>query len=82
MLSGQVLVPRSQVPPPSVAETIISTTAGLVWPVMMVLGIFGPVPFVSALIIAFVASSVLGAVKGRLRAQRRAAVQPPRSELR
>lgn len=82
MVTGQVLVPGERVPPPSSAETMISVVAGLVWPVMMVLGIFGPIPFWTALVIAFIASSLLGAVRGQLKARRRAAIQRPPSELR
>jgi hypothetical protein len=88
VLSGQVLVPGERVsgervPPPSALETVIGVVAGLVWPVMMILGIFGPVPFWSALVIAFVASWVLGTVKSQLRAQRRrGAINPPPSQLR
>jgi hypothetical protein len=77
-VSGNVLVPGEQPPPPSAVETIVSTLAGLVWPVMVVIGIFTGFPFWTALIIAFITSSVLGAVKGQLRAsRRRAAIQPP-----
>lgn len=87
VLSGQVLVPGEQVsggrvPPQSTLETMIGVVTGLVWPVMMILGIFGPVPFWTALMVALIASSVLGAVKGQLRARRRAAIQPPPSPLR
>ena len=78
VVSGNVLVPGEQPPPPSAVETIVSTLAGLVWPVMLAIGIFTGFPFWTALIIAFIASSVLGAVKGQLRAsRRRAAIQPP-----
>lgn len=83
VLSGQVVVPGERVPPPSTLETVVGVVAGLVWPVMMILGIFGPVPFWSALVIALVASWVLGAVKGQLKAQRRRGViAPPPSEQR
>ncbi len=82
VVTGHVLVPGERVPPPSVLETVISTAAGLVWPVMMVIGIFTSFSFWTALVIAFIASSVLGAVKAQLRARRRTAIQPPPSELR
>jgi hypothetical protein len=82
VVTGRVLVPGERVPPPSSVETMISLVAGLVWPVMMILGIFGPLSFWTALVIAFISSSVLGAVRGQLRARRRAAIQRPPSELR
>ena len=82
VVSGQVLVPREQLPPPSAVENVVSTLAGLVWPVMVAIGIFTGFPFWTALIIAFVASAVLGAVKRQLRSQRRAAIQPPPSAYR
>ena len=82
VVSGQILVPGEQVPPASTVETVVSTLAGLVWPVMLIIGIFTGFPFWTALIIAFIASSVLGAVKGQLRARRRAAIQPPPSAFR
>ncbi len=70
--SGSVIIPSTSVPPPSVAETMIATVAGVVWPVMIVLAIMGAVGWWEAILIAIVGSAVLGNVRGHLKARRKA----------
>lgn len=80
-VSGAIVVPGGDPAPPSVLESVIRVIAGVVWPVMLVLGIFGPVPFFAAMVIALVASSVLTTVSKELKQRRRArAVLPPKGE--
>jgi hypothetical protein len=82
VVSGHVLVPGEQPPPPSAVETAVGTFAGLVWPVMVAVSLSTHLSLFTALIIAFIVSSVLGTVKRQLRARRRAAIQPPPSSFR
>ncbi len=72
LASGSVIVPGTSVPPPSVAETMIGTVAGVVWPVMIVLAIMGAVGWWPAILVAIVGSAVLGNVRGHLKARRKA----------
>ncbi len=70
--SGSVIVPRRGAAPPTVAETAVATIGGLVWPVMIVLALMGAVDWWPAILIAIVTSTVLGNVRGHLKAQRKA----------
>lgn len=70
--SGQALAPVKRSAPPSVAETVVSTIAGLVWPVMIVLAIAGVVSWWPAILIALVSSVVAGNITGHLKARRAA----------
>jgi hypothetical protein len=70
--SGSVILPATPTPPPSVVETVVKTVAGVVWPVMIVLAIMGVMGWWQAIIVAIVASAVLGNVGGHLRSQRKA----------
>lgn len=76
-VSGAIVVPNSPAPPPSVAEVAIRAVAGVVWPVMLLLGIFGPMSFWAALVIAMVASAVLRQVSRELKRRRKAPYQIP-----
>jgi hypothetical protein len=67
-----VIVPRRVVPPPSVAETVTATVSGLVWPVMILLAIMGVVSWWPGMMLAVVASIVLGNVSGHLKSRRKA----------
>jgi hypothetical protein len=85
--SGSVLVPATPIAPPSVVETTVKTVAGVVWPVMIVLAIVGVMGWWQAIIVAIVASAVLGNVGGHLRARRKAvsrgrAIPPSDNRLR
>lgn len=80
MYSGPVLQPgqrRPTPPPPSQAEIWIGAAAGLVWPIMIVLGVFTSLSLAAAIIIAIVASIGLNRVKKELRLRRLMALQPP-----
>lgn len=74
---SQDIVPRPVVPPPSVAETVVGSLAGVVWPVMILLAVFTHIGFWPAIIFALIASTVLGNIRGHLRSQRRALAPPP-----
>lgn len=79
-MTGPVLQPgqlRPTPPPPSQVETVVAMAAGLIWPVMLVLGIFTSLSMMTAIVIAIIASLVLNQVKRTLRSQRRASIQPP-----
>lgn len=65
-------MPRPRVAPPSVTETFLGTVAGLVWPVMIVLAIMGVMGWWPAILVAIVASTVLGSTRNHLKARRRA----------
>jgi hypothetical protein len=69
-------VPVTYSAPASVAEVVVSSLAGVVWPVMIVLAIFGVLAWWPAIIIALVASAFLGNIRGQLRSRRRA-LPPP-----
>ncbi|MBI4901560.1 MAG: hypothetical protein HY829_13945 [Actinobacteria bacterium] len=58
--------------PPSATETLLGTVAGLVWPVMIVLAIMGAVSWWPAILVAIIASAVLGNTRNHLKARRRA----------
>ncbi len=79
-VSGEVVVPGEPAPPPSMVESIARGLAGIVWPVMILLAILNYIGFWPAIIIALVASSVLGAVHQNLRSRRKAL--PPRAPRR
>lgn len=69
-MTGPVVVPRASVPPPSGFESVVGSLAGLVWPVMILLAVFTRFPFWTAIIIALIASTVLGALKKNLKQRR------------
>ena len=71
VVQGQLLVPAVSTPP-SVAETVLGSVAGIVWPVMIVLAIFSVVGWVQAIVVAIVASAALGAARNHLKARRKA----------
>lgn len=78
--SGSLIVPYT---PPSVAETVLSTVSGLIWPVMILLAFFTPVGWWPAIIIAIATSVVTDNVKKHLRARRKALTRgqvPPDNE--
>lgn len=78
--SGPVLQPgqrRPAPPAPSQTEIWVGAAAGLVWPVMIILGVFTGVNLGVAIVIALVSSIVLNHVKRTLRAQRLAELRPP-----
>jgi hypothetical protein len=77
---SQVVVPRPVMPPPSLAETVVGSLAGVVWPVMILLAVFTHIGFWPAIIFALIASTVLGNIRGHLRSQRRALPPPPRTD--
>lgn len=79
-VSGPVIVPGEQPPPPSALETLVNIGNGVLWPVMIFLGIFGRIPFMVAIFIAIIGSIVLGQVAAHLRRSRRAQTptRPPR----
>ena len=70
--SSAQIVPRPPSSPPSVAESVVGTLAGLVWPVMIVIAIMGTIGWWPAIIIAIVASAVLGNVRQQLKWRRKA----------
>ena len=70
--SGSVIVPRGGVAPPSVVETTLATVGGVVWPVMILLALMGVVGWWPAILVAIVTSTVLGNVRGHLKARRKA----------
>ena len=72
VVSGSVIVPRGRIAPPSVVETTIATVGGMVWPVMIVLALMGAIGWWPAILIAIVTSTVLGNVRGHLKARRKA----------
>ena len=78
VVSGQVVVPGEQPAAPSVLESGISMVTGLIWPVMIFLGIFGRIPFMVAIFLAIVASIILGRLAKHLRQQRLAQLRGPR----
>lgn len=63
--------------PPSVAESVVATLAGLVWPVMIVLAIMGVVGWWPGVLVALVAGVVLGNARRHLRARRKALGRVP-----
>jgi hypothetical protein len=67
--SGSQVAPYT---PPSVAETVLSTVSGLVWPVMILLAIMGRISWVPAIIVAIATSVITDNVKKHLRARRKA----------
>ena len=77
VLSGAIVVPNSQMPPPSVVESAINVVRGVLWPVMLVLAIFGPMNLFTAIAIAIVGGAVLGQVSRELKRRRRAPYQLP-----
>jgi len=76
--SGAALTPRRPASPPSIAETVVNTVAGVVWPVMIVLALMGQIAWWPAVLIALVTSVVLGNVSGHLSARRKALGGPTR----
>lgn len=72
VVPNSVIVSREQVAPPSVVETVLGTVAGLIWPVMIVLAIMGVVGWWPAILVAIVASTVLGTTQNHLKERRRA----------
>lgn len=68
-VSGSLIVPYA---PPSVAETVLTTFSGLVWPVMILLAIMGTIGWWPAIIVAIATSVVTDNVRRHLRARRKA----------
>ena len=69
---SSAVAPRTVSSPPSVAESVVGTLAGLVWPIMIVTAIMGGLGWWPAIIIALVASAVLGNVRQQLKWRRKA----------
>jgi len=79
-VSGPVLQPgqlRPTVPPPGPVETVIGVAAGVIWPIMIVLGVFTSLSLGTAIVLAIIASLVLNQVQRTSHNQRRASIQPP-----
>lgn len=76
-VAGQVLVPRER-RPPSVLESSLNVLNGVLWPVLLGLALFGVGNWVANVVIAIVASSLLGGISSELR--RRRNYRPPTSE--
>lgn len=72
VVPSAVIVPRERLAPPSVAETALGAVAGMIWPVMIVLAIMGVVGWWPAILVAIIASTVLGSTQNHLKARRRA----------
>jgi len=72
VVSGSVIARRVGVAPPSVAETMIATVGGLVWPVMILLALMQAVGWWPAILVAIVTSTVLGNVRRHMKARRKA----------
>ncbi|MEA4945903.1 MAG: hypothetical protein VB080_15895 [Propionicimonas sp.] len=90
-VSGAVLVPgqppyRAAVSQRSPAEQTVRTVARLIWPVMIVLAIFGYLPWFPAIVIAIVAGSALEGVAHDQKRRRINRTQqtrrPPEDDLR
>jgi len=63
------------VPPPSILESMLKVLSGLAWPVMIGLALLGFGGWVANIVIAIIASSVLGAIVKELDRRRRARAQ-------
>lgn len=69
---GSVMIPATATPPPSVAETVCSTLAGVIWPVMIVAAIMGAVSWWLGILAAIAVSIVFGSVQEHLKSHRKA----------
>lgn len=67
-VSGGTLVPRR---PPSALESVINVVNGVLWPVLIGMALFGIGGWVSNIVIAIIASSLLGGVSAELKRRRR-----------
>lgn len=76
-VAGQVLVPMER-RPPSVLESGLNVLNGVLWPVLLGLALFGVGNWVANVVIAIVASSLLGGISSELKRRRR--YRPPQGE--
>lgn len=76
-VSGELLLPANAAPPPSLAESTLRVVAGVVWPIMIALAIFGIGGWVGNILIAIITSVVLGKVGEELRRRRKSAYRLP-----
>lgn len=87
VMQGAVVVPASAVAPPSPGETLLRATARVL-PVLLIFGaIFGPVPWLIAIVGIVIGSSVLNQVARDMKRRRVAAagqqrILPPADEPR
>lgn len=78
-VSGELLLPANAAPPPSVVESTLRVIAGVVWPIMIALAIFGIGGWMGNILIAIITSVVLGNVGEELKRRRKAAYRLPPS---
>ncbi|MCC6496597.1 MAG: hypothetical protein IT193_10120 [Propionibacteriaceae bacterium] len=78
-LSAGMLVPRR---PPSALESIINVVNGVLWPVLIGMALFGIGGWVGNIVIAIIASSLLGGVSAELKRRRRYLPPPEGDSLR
>jgi hypothetical protein len=79
--AGQGLVPVEQRRPPSVLESTLNVANGVLWPVLLGLAFFGIGSWMLNVIVAIVASSLLGGIATEL-SRRRKYLPPAEGDLR
>ena len=76
-VTGELLLPANAGPPPSVVESTLRVVAGVVWPIMIALAIFGIGGWMGNILIAIITSVVLGKVGEELKRRRKSAYRLP-----
>ncbi len=79
VVTGSVLVPHAQIPPPGGLESVLRVLSGVLWPVVIAILIFGGGRWWFGIIFAIIASGILKQVTGELKRRRvlGARVVPP-----
>ncbi len=67
-LTGRSLVPQR---PPSALESTLNVINGVLWPVLLGMALFGVGSWITNIVIAIIASSLLGGVSSELKRRRR-----------
>lgn len=70
VVSGSVILPGATVPPPSVIESVLRVIAGLLWPLVIAVLIFGGGSWWFGIIFAIIASAVLKQITQELKRRR------------
>jgi len=70
VLSGSVLLPGAAIPPPGILESTLRVIAGLLWPLVIAVLIFGGGSWWFGIIFAIIASAVLKQITQELKRRR------------
>lgn len=70
VVTGSVLVPHAQIPQPGIAESTLRVLAGLIWPAVIAILIFGGGSWWFGIIFAIIASALLKQITQELKRRR------------